>query len=382
MQVVFISSWFPTRYNRFPGIFVQRLAEALAPEVSVTVIHAALRPASDALPDKEVYTENGVQYNYTYLTPSPIPVIGKYLDKWRWWKTNLRLFRQYIREYGKPDLIHAHVSWPAGWMARQLSRRYKVPYGIREHWTVFLPEDDNQLTGVPMKLAAKAFRDADFVSPDAARLGTYLAPYCSQAPVHIPNVVDTTLFHPAPEKKNAGLLHVSTLNDAQKNISGLLRAFAALLKQHPDAVLTMAGHDIRPAYLALCDSLRISESVIWTGSLSPSQVAEHLQRATALVLFSHAENAPVVISEALCCGTPVIATRVGGIADMVSPEDGILVDAADEEALTCAMADMLQHSDRFNRSAISSKAQQIYSPDAVRRRWLALYHSILSKSAA
>lgn len=382
MQVVFISSWFPTRYNRFPGIFVQRLAEALAPEVSVTVIHAALRPAIDTLPEQEVYKENGVQYNYTYLNPSPLPLIGKYLDKWRWWRASVRLFQGYIKNHGNPDLLHATVSWPAGWLARQLSRRYNVPYGIREHWTVFLPEDDNKLSGIPMLLAKKAFQAAAFVSPDAARLGNYLAPYCRQAPIHIPNVVDTTLFHPTPEKSFSGLLHVSTLNDAQKNVSGLLRAFAGLLKQHPDAVLTMAGHDVRPTYLALCDSLQISERVTWTGSLSPAEVADHLQRTTALVLFSHAENAPVVISEALCCGTPVIATKVGGIADMVTSEDGLLVDAADEEALTRAMFGMLQDSNRFSRPDISRRARQLYSPEAVRHRWLELYHSVLSTQSS
>jgi glycosyltransferase involved in cell wall biosynthesis len=303
-------------------------------------------------------------------------MVGKYIDKWRWWTASRRLFAQQVARHGKPDIIHAHVSWPAGWLARQLSILYGIPYGIREHWTVFLPEDKNRLGGIALRLAGKAFHDAAFVSPDAARLGQYIAPYSQVTPVHIPNVVDTTMFCPAPEPANNYLLHVSTLNDMQKNITGLLQAFAQLYAHHPDARLVMVGHDVRESYIDMCGQLAIQDVVTWTGSLPPDQVANHMQQAKGLVLFSRAENAPVVISEALCCGLPVIATTVGGIKDMVSEKDGQLIASEDVSALTKAMEFLWKNTKQYNRTDIAHRASLVYSAEAVRQRWLSVYSSL------
>jgi glycosyltransferase involved in cell wall biosynthesis len=81
----------------------------------------------------------------------------------------------------------------------------------------------------------------------------------------------------------------------------------------------------------------IPGSIEFTGEIAYEEVAKAMQQADCLLLFSHIENSPCVIGEALCCGLPVIASRVGGIPELIDEQNGILVPAADETALLNAM---------------------------------------------
>jgi glycosyltransferase involved in cell wall biosynthesis len=97
-----------------------------------------------------------------------------------------------------------------------------------------------------------------------------------------------------------------------------------------------------------------------------------------LVLFSDYENLPCVVAEAMACGLPVIATRVGGVPEQVFPGSGLLIEPRDEEGLQRAMAEMIDHAGRFDRAAIREFAEREYSLAAVGRRFLQLYRDALA----
>ena len=69
----------------------------------------------------------------------------------------------------------------------------------------------------------------------------------------------------------------------------------------------------------------MNESNVVAGLATVAATPNEMQQAHSFVLNSNIENAPCVISEALCCGLPVIATRVGGVPEMVDKFNGILV---------------------------------------------------------
>ena len=86
-----------------------------------------------------------------------------------------------------------------------------------------------------------------------------------------------------------------------------------------------------------------------------------MKSSHALVLFSTAENAPCVISEALCCGLPVISNRLAGIPEMLMHgENGVLIEDR-IEALVMAI-DALIHHYGFNRDYIAKAAHRNYAP--------------------
>jgi glycosyltransferase involved in cell wall biosynthesis len=95
-----------------------------------------------------------------------------------------------------------------------------------------------------------------------------------------------------------------------------------------------------------------------------------------LVLFSFYENQPCVILESLCSGLPVIATRVGGIPELIQDDNGLLVDAGNEEQLLQAMKTMIQKEKNYDRKKISSLASARFSYEYVGKDICSVYDSV------
>ena len=87
-----------------------------------------------------------------------------------------------------------------------------------------------------------------------------------------------------------------------------------------------------------------------TGPLPLHEVASLMRKAQLLCLPSHAEGTPNCVMEALACGLPVVATKVGGIPDIVETnQTGILVDKGDVQGLAAAMVSLLRDSENRTR---------------------------------
>ena len=154
-----------------------------------------------------------------------------------------------------------------------------------------------------------------------------------KAQVHVvPNVVNTDLFRPAAPALLAGvpvgatrrrmrsrgmerLLHVSSLNDDQKNITGLLSALRACMAKNEALKATFVGGEKAAlgTFKAWVVEHGLEQRITFTGPLDAQGVVKHMQDHDVLVLNSRQENFPCVIPEAWACGIPVMSTDVGGI---------------------------------------------------------------------
>ena len=119
--------------------------------------------------------------------------------------------------------------------------------------------------------------------------------------------------------------------------------------------------------------------VITTGEISYEQVGMELRKADALVMFSMYENMPCVILEALCTGIPVIASEVGGIKEVINPENGILVEAGKEEMLFEAMKEMILKYTLYEKAFISRKATQEFSYETIGKQIVEIYNDVAKK---
>ena len=95
------------------------------------------------------------------------------------------------------------------------------------------------------------------------------------------------------------------------------------------------------------------------------------------MLFSNFENLPCVIVEAFASGVPVLTTDVGGIAEIVSPERGILIKAEDEEALLKGMVQMLDTSQDYDRKAIRQYAITTFSVEKIGSQIFEQYQNVV-----
>lgn len=128
----------------------------------------------------------------------------------------------------------------------------------------------------------------------------------------------------------------------QKNYPLLLTAFSALHSRHPNSKLIIVGDGELKADLEnMTIELGLSDSVEFTGNIP--DVETRLWEAEAYVMSSDYEGLPQTVLEAMAAGLPIIATKVGGVVDVVKDgENGILVECGGEAELIAAMEKVIQ----------------------------------------
>jgi glycosyltransferase involved in cell wall biosynthesis len=158
----------------------------------------------------------------------------------------------------------------------------------------------------------------------------------------VPNVLDETLFYKkAPDltERNAteGVPHlIVTRNlEAIYDVATAIKAFALVKAEFPQAILSVAGTGPERQKLAqLVSDLQLSDSVIFTGRLTPELMAQLYQQADVMLNASTVDNTPNSIIEALACATPVVSTDAGGIPKLVTHQhDALLVNIGDHQQM-------------------------------------------------
>lgn len=329
---------------------------------------------------------------YYRACPTGLGMLDKLLKLGLWLLAQHRGLRAVQRHWAgaQPDVVHAHVLFrPAAW-AWWLRWRHGIPYVLTEHWTVFQPANVERLGWLKRWLAGWLVRQAAAFTPVSADLGQALAALggVNMHTAVIPNVVDTELFHPPTiPSSRAGLLHVAAFNEPAKNLGGLLRTVADLCREQPGLPglqLRVAGYGPAEAalhHLAQELGLLAHGTVLFLGKLSPVQVAAEMRQAACLVLFSNYENLPCVLIEAQASGLPAVATRVGGVPELLpEPSLGLLVPPGDEAALAHALREVLVASpSRFDVAQLRVRAVSLYSYPAVGRAFGTVYARILGQ---
>ena len=155
-----------------------------------------------------------------------------------------------------------------------------------------------------------------------------------------------------------------------KGLRVLLEAFEAAKAQDPDISLTVVGDGQDRAWVE--ENARRVGGIEVLGYKSQSEVAGILGQCDVLVLPSFAEGVPVALMEAMVSGNPVIATRVGGVAELV--EDGIsgrLVAPGNAQALTEAITDLAASPETRQKMGQAGRARVCAEFDIDKEaRWL------------
>jgi glycosyltransferase involved in cell wall biosynthesis len=170
----------------------------------------------------------------------------------------------------------------------------------------------------------------------------------------IPNAVDTRLFRPEADERadsDPVILCVGRLLDVQKRISDVIRALA-LLPAPWRIEIAGTGPD-RGALQRLADQLGVSARVTYLGFVSDNRALRDLyRRASVLALPSAYEGLPMVLLEAMSCGTPVVGSDIAAIAEVVAAgETGLLVPVGAPDRLAAALREAVARRAELGRSA-------------------------------
>jgi glycosyltransferase involved in cell wall biosynthesis len=135
------------------------------------------------------------------------------------------------------------------------------------------------------------------------------------------------------------LLYVGNLKSS-KGCLDLLDAFPALLAKQPQARLIYVGAGAcRDALQERVAALGCADRVSLAGPVAHAALGDWFRAADLLCLPSHNEGVPNVVLEAMACGIPVVATRVGGIPEVVPEYAGLLVPPREPATLSAALAE-------------------------------------------
>ena len=190
----------------------------------------------------------------------------------------------------------------------------------------------------------------------------------------IPNVVNTNVFNfqnDKPATKFFTFLHISTLDDSIKNVSGIIDAFEKL--EQPNLILKIVGDGPIDWILNRVKTLKSSNTLIVNKEMKHQDVATEMQLADVFVLFSNIENLPLVLIESISCGTPFISSNVGGVAELHNNELGVLVEAGNIEELTIEMNNIIKNLNKYNHQKIRQFAIDQYSDEVVGKKFNDLY---------
>lgn len=248
------------------------------------------------------------------------------------------------------DLIDSHFGYPDGIAASWLSRWVKRPYTItlRGNETLHAKQF---FRGMALRYAV---RNADGIVTVSSRLRDF-ALSCGARPQRvrvIPNGIDPSVFHPGEEtdvRKRMGIpsgvpliLSVGYLIE-RKGHHRVMRSLRALLDGGVDAYLAIVGApgaegSFEPQLAKLAGELGLEKNLYFVGALPQPVLAELMSDAQVLCLASTREGWPNVVNEALACGTPVVATDIGAVRDLIPSDDyGQVVAVDDQQALNRAL---------------------------------------------
>jgi glycosyltransferase involved in cell wall biosynthesis len=384
-KILWLCSWYPGKTEPFNGDFIQRQAMAAALYNDIYVIHAA-GDASGLI--KKTIIEINKQGNLTeqiiyFKRSSSAP--GRFIAHYRLLILYRKAIRKYVDEYGKPDLVHVHIPVKAGILGLWMKRKFGIPYVVTEHWGIYNDVEKLNYAGKSRGFkyyTKKIFSNAaKFIS-----VSRYLAEGVNRMVLKkgyeiLPNVANTGLFS-YKEKKNPvfRFIHVSNMVPL-KNAEGILRAFKLFAEKAGNVQLVIVG-DTDPAIRHYAAGLGLSDkNVFFHGEVPYEQVATEMKQSDCLVLFSNIENSPCVISEAFCCGLPVIGTDVGGIPELINESNGILIEPKDEAALATAMLKMMNGYLNYNHKKIAEDAQNKFSYDIIGKKMGEIYDAVLSETS-
>lgn len=370
MKVVFLARWYPHKYDPMFGLFVQRHAEAAALHDDITVIYVHPDENAQNLYDIERSHENGVDVIRIYYKKE-----GKVSSACRYLIACLKG----LKLAGKTDLFHVHVLTRMGFIAHWQKNLNGTPYMITEHWSRYLPGNDYSgavrkfWTKRIVRRAAMVTTVSDVLAQAMQNRGLKNKNYRI-----LPNVVDTELFKPIPHHNEVPkIVHVSCFEDKSKNISGLLEALKIMNDKGIEyqAVLIGEGMDLEAMKRKAVD-MGLTDKVRFTGLLQGQALVDEWATGDFFVLPSHYETGGIVLLEAMACGLPVVATKVGALPEIVNDSNGILVPDGDLQALVDAMEQFCHSYGNYNPESLRKQVVEGYSYERIGELIHQLYSSL------
>lgn len=371
LNILVLSSWYPNRKDRLDGNFIQNHVQALAIENDITVVFATSYPTENQQYEFETNESEHIKEIYVYFPTHRYKLIRFFRKIKAYWIG--------IRRVETVDLIHANIFFYIGFLAVITAVLMKKKLFITENSSQFL-----RLTKWEKGFFRIFHPFVDIFFPVSSFLkDKFIALGVPESKIKVAfNTIEVDNFKilEVPKQQEYRFLHISRFDREIKNVKGILEATKKLHKTYHDFRLEIIGDGVMDDLNALIDEVGISrECLIITGIIENHLLPKYYAQSDCFILFSHFENNPLVLIEALCSGVPVIASRVGGIPDFVNEENGILVADNDVSGLYEAMKSMYLKQKSYHAADIRDSIVRKVSPKYVSAYYNDIFHAVLNR---
>ena len=370
MNVLFFTCWYPNKYDSTNGIFIREHAKCIKNAKVNVVVFAVVSVNSNCFFNKETETfinEDGVETHILYLK-------SKF---YKWIYINIPLqyyfaFKYYKKNIGCkfiPDIVHSNIIYPSGLIGNLISKKISKPHYITEHWSKlskFFSKSIYKYYG------RKTYNEAKKITVVSNFLMNSVKQFTSNKNIiKLPNVINESLVY--REKKPSDdciyfcaiatwkypklpFLIMDALQLAQKDISNkIVMNFIGEGPLHKE-MIKRAG--------------TLNYQVNFLGQLGRTDICNELHKTDFFIHASAIETFSLVIAEALATGTPVIASNVGAIPELINETNGILCNNEINEwaAKICFAAKTKYDNEQISKNAIS-----LYSHETISKEFRKLY---------
>lgn len=291
----------------------------------------------------------------------------------------LRLKRSFA-----PNLIHINLFGPSALLHYDTAAGERPPVLLTVHAQENRMLQHSCAVGGLFRKALGSAQWVTFVSAAALEYWRQRAPEIAGYSSVVYNGFATPELSPTPlPSETPRVLCLGRLS-REKGFDLALTAFAAILGSFPSARLVIAGDGPqRSALEQRAASLNLTHAVEWLGWVNPENVARLLLTTTLVLIPSRREALPSVAVEAALLGRPVVATKVGGLAEVVRHgSTGLLVPVEDSTALARAIEYLLNHPQKAAAfgNAARQWAQEQFAFDQYIAKYQALYQQLTAGS--
>jgi glycosyltransferase involved in cell wall biosynthesis len=393
-SVLITTSTFPRWKNDTEPNFVYELSKRLTGDFDIIV----LCPYANGSKEYEE-TENMKIYRYKYLPfgmgtlaydGGIVPKLNKsklyYLQVPFFLLCQLSAIRSIVKKHGIRT-IHAHWLIPQGFLAvlykKLFNRKIKILttvhgsdiYGLKSKIAVWIK--GFTLRGVDVLTVV-----SNAVKNEVGKFGYHKEIYT------YPMGIDTAHFHPDMkdfhikekyEVQGDLLLFVGRLVE-KKGVRYLLEAMPAVLKKFPSSKLMIIGDGtLKDELIQMAKDLEIENSVIFTGPVPHADLAAYYATADVFIGPSLSEGFGLVFAEAMSCGTPVVATDLPAISDIVKDNEmGFIVKQRNSSEISDKIIYLLGNRDKLDAMKIKAREYivQKFDWDIVAARYVYLIRSM------
>lgn len=379
LTILHIPSWIATDREPYAGNFIEKHVRSIARFhrcITLKVVkNSCLKPpiVNDADPNNVIIS---------YFVKRRNGFVGRVINKIETILLYKKGVKRILADYGKPDLVHLHVALPNGVTAARTAKKLRVPLVLTEHWSLYQPQNFAKATWLQRWQLRRTFAQlSGFTAVSEFLRGAITHQFPNIRSEVIYNVVNTDLFCPVKRCKSADckktILHISTLDEQPKNISGMLRAIDLLRRRRQDFRLDIIHEKRSAAAERQVQECGLGDFVHFCGSKTEGEVAAALAESDFLLLFSNYETLSCVIVEALASGKPVVTTAVGGIREIVDPTRGLFVETANETHLVEQLEVMLDHFPTYDAENLHQFAVAHFSIEEIGRQFSAFYGKVM-----